>query len=219
MRQIKRGHYKEDEFVSTIQKIAKYIVRHRDKSIMIGLGVVAVVVMLIFYFGRGEQKNPQADLLHTQALGLMSTGRIQEAEGVLMELTQTYQNTRAGKIGLYYIGVLTYHTGRFHESLEYFDRYLSVEKNDYLLTPSALMGAGSAAEGLKDYERALKYYEKLAQNEESPLYHWGALAYGRVLGLLGNIEESKKVLEDLLAENPPADVAADVNFYLGYFSQ
>lgn len=219
MRQIKRGHYKEDEFVSTIQKVAKYVVRHRDKSIMIGLGVAAIVVMLIFYFGRGEQKNPQADLLHTQALGLMSTGRIQEAEGVLMELTQTYQNTRAGKIGLYYMGVLTYHTGRFQESLEYFDRYLSVEKNDYLLGPSALMGAGSAAEGLKDYERALKYYERLAQNEKSPLYHWGTLSYGRILGLLGNTEESRQVLEDLLAQDPPADVVADVNFYLGYFSQ
>lgn len=219
MRQIKRGHYKEDEFQSTIRKVAKYIVRHRDKSIMIGLGVVAVVVMLIFYFGRGEQKNPQADLLHTQALGLMSTGRIQEAEGVLMELTQTYGNTRAGKIGLYYMGVLTYHTGRFHESLEFFDKYLSVERNDYLLSPSALMGAGSAAEGLKDYERALKYYEGLAQNEKSPLYPWGMLAYGRVLGLLGNTEESKKVLEDLLAQNPPQDVVADVNFYLGYFNQ
>lgn len=219
MRQIKRGHYKEDEFVSTIQKIAKYVVRHRDKSIIIGLGVMAVIIMLIFYFGRGEQKNPQADLLYTQALGLMSTGRIQEAEGVLMELTQTYQNTRAGKIGLYYMGVLTYHMGRFHESLEFFDRYLSVEANDYLLSPSARMGAGSAAEGLKDYERALKYYEKLAQDEKSPLYQWGTLAYGRVLGLLGNVEESRMVLEDLLAHDPPADVVADVNFYLGYFNQ
>ena len=81
------------------------------------------------------------------------------------------------------------------------------------------MGAGSAAEGLKDYERALKYYEELARNEKSPLYPWGMLAYGRVLGLLGNMEESKKVLEDLLAQNPPQDVVADVNFYLGYFNQ
>ena len=125
MRQIKRGHYKEDEFQSTMEKAMKYIVRHRDKSIMIGIAVLAVAVLLITFFGRGEQSNPQADLLHTQALGFMTTGRIQDAEGVLRELTERHQNTRAGKVGLYYMGILTYHTGRFNESLEFFKDLLS----------------------------------------------------------------------------------------------
>lgn len=219
MRQIKRGHYKEDEFQSTMEKAMKYIVRHRDKSIMIGAGVVAVAILLIFFLGRGEQSNPQADLLHTQALGFMTTGRIQDAEGVLRELTQRYQNTRPGKVGLYYMGVLTYHTGRFNESLEFFDKFLSAEKNDYLLSPSAMMGAGSAAEGIGDYERALKYYEKIAQDEKSPLHDLGTLNYGRVLGVLGNTDKSREVLEDLIAQDPPGDIAADANFYLGYFNQ
>ena len=219
MRRIKRGHYKEDEFQSTMEKAMKYIVRHRDKSIMIGIGVVAVAVMLILYFGRGEQTSPQADLLHTQALGYMSTGRIQDAEGVLRELTERHQNTRSGKVGLYYMGILTYHTGRFNESLEFFDRFLRAEKNDYLLGPSAMMGAGSAAEGIGDYERALTYYEKIARNEESPLYDLGTLSYGRVLGMLGNTDRSKEVLEDLISRNPSADITADANYYLGYFEQ
>jgi tetratricopeptide (TPR) repeat protein len=219
MRQIKRGHYKEDEFQNTMEKAMKYIVRHRDKSIMIGIAVVAVAVLFIMFLGRGEQSNPQADLLHTQALGFMTTGRIQEAEGVLRELTERYQNTRAGKLGLYYMGILTYHTGRFNESLEFFNKFLSVEKNDYLLSPSAMMGAGSAAEGIGDYERALRYYEQMAQDEKSPLHDLGTLNYGRVLGVLGNTDRSRAVLEELIANDPPGDIAADANFYLGYFDR
>ncbi|UCG30926.1 MAG: tetratricopeptide repeat protein [candidate division WOR-3 bacterium] len=221
MRQIKRGHYKEDEFQSTMEKLMKYIVRHREQSIVIGVGVIAAVILVIFFVSRGEQTNPQADLLHTQALGLMSTGRIQEAEDVLTELTQQYGSTRAGKIGLYYLGVMTYHTGRFDESIDYFDEFLAAEKNDYLLRPSALMGAGNAAEGIKDYELAVKYYERLMRDEDAPLRIYGTLAYGRVLGLLGDTEKAREILQGLLDSDPPPpnDVAADARFYLGYFGE
>jgi tetratricopeptide (TPR) repeat protein len=219
MKQIKRGHYKEDEFQSTMERLMKYVVRHKEKSVIIGVGALVAVILVIFFVGRGEQSNPQADLMHTQVLGLMSAGRIQEAQATLLELTQKYQNTRPGKIGLYYMGVITYHTGRFSESLEYFDRFLAAAKNDYLLGPSALMGAGSAAEGLKDYERALKYYEELTRDDKSPLHDYGVLAYGRVLGVLGETEKSKQVLEELLEKEPSTDIAADARFYLGYFSQ
>ncbi len=220
MRQIKRGHYKEDEFQSTMEKLMKYVVRHRDKSIVIGVGFVAAVVMFISLSSRGESTNPQADLLHTQALGMMATGRIQETETVLNELTQKYSNTRAGKIGLYYLGVVAYHSGRFEESLDYFDRFLSAEKNDYLLTPSALMGAGNAAEGIRDFELAAKYYERLMRDKDAPLRVYGTLAYGRVMGLLGYTTKAREILQGLLDADPPppSDVAADARFFLGYFN-
>jgi tetratricopeptide (TPR) repeat protein len=219
MRQIKRGHYKEDEFQSTVEGFLKYIVRHKEKSIVVGAAVLVAIVLIILFSGRGEQSNPQADLMHTQVLGLMSTGRIQEAESVLRELTEQYQNTRPGKIGMYYMGVVTYYGGRFEESLEYFDKFLSVAGNDYLLGPSALMGAGSAAEAMKEYEQAAEYYKKLMKDEDSPLYDYGVLGYGRVQGLLGNIDESEEVLKALLEKDVSADVAADAQFYLGYFGQ
>ena len=219
MKQIKRGHYTEDEFQSTMEKIAKYVVRHREKSIFIGVGSIVIVVLAIFFLSRGEQTNPKADLMHTQALGMLTTGRIQDAQTVLQELTRQYPNTRSGKIGFYYLGTLAYYGGRFEESLEHFDRFLAAEKNDRLLTPSALMGAGGAAEGIKDYERALKYYERVKRDEKSPLYAYGALSYGRVLGLLGRTEEARKALQELLDKEPPSDVAADARFYMGYFKK
>ncbi len=219
MQQIKRGVKSEDEFIGTIQKLLKYIVRHRETSIWIGGGIVVGFVILIYFFSKSEPQKPEADLLQTQAIGYMTSGNIQEAENILLQLTEKYQNTRPGKIGLYYLGVLYHHTGRFAEALDYFDRFLQKEKNDYLLTSSALLGAGSAAEGMKDYEQALNYYARIIENKDSKFYLPGMLAYGRVSGIIGDTQKAKEILEKLLEQNPPTDIANDAKFYLGFFNK
>lgn len=219
MRDIKRGVRTEDEFISTIKKIVKYVVRHREISIWVGIGVLAGVVLLFFFFSGSEQQKPEADLLHTQAMGLISMGRLTDAEKILLDLTQKYQNTRPGKIGLYYLGVVYYHSGQFDQALNYFDKFLNLQRKDFLLLPAALMGAGCAAEGLKDYEKALTYYEKLIKYKDSPFYTEGLLAYGRVNGAIGNIDKAQEVLKNLLTQNPATDIAADAKFYLGYFNR
>ncbi len=219
MRQMKRGHYEEDEFQTVMQKIVKYIVRHRETSIFIGLVVLVGAVLLIYVFSSGEQQNPEADLLHTQAMGLVSMGRFDDAENILLDLTQRYQNTRPGKIGFYYLGLIYYHTARFEEALHNFDEFLKHQKSDYLLVPAALFGAGCSAEGLRDYERATNYYKRVVKDKESPFYHLGMLAYGRVTGLVGNTEKAQEILKELVAQDPAADIANDAKYYIGYFNR
>lgn len=218
MKRMKRGHYKEDEFQSTMHKLIKYIVKHRDISIIVGIVFIAIAVFFIMRSGRSEKTNPEAEMLHLQAASLINMGRLQEAEAMLQDLTLRFGNIRAGKIGYYYLGVVYYHTGRFPEALENFDTFLQKEKNDYLLTPSALFGAASSAEGIKEYERALGYYEKLSKKKDSPFYFLGVLAYGRVTGLLGDKEKARSILRELVEENPPQDIANDARFYIGFFS-
>lgn len=215
---MKRGHYEEDEFQSTISKAIKFIVKHRETSVFVGVAILLGLSLLVYSVSRGEQQNPEADLLHTQAMGLMSMGRLQDAENLLLDLTSRFKNTRAGKIGIYYLAVIYYHTGRFDEALNSFDKFLNLQKKDYLLVPSALYGAGCAAEGLKDYERALSYYERLIKNKKSPFYFLGMLAYGRINGLVGNTDKAQEILNELIAQKPPQNLAADARFYIGYFN-
>lgn len=219
MRQIKRGHREEDEFRKIMKKFITYMVRHRETSILVGIVILVGISFLVFTLSKSEQQNPAADLLHTQAMGLISMGRLQEAENILLDLTTTYQNTRPGKIGIYYLGTIYYHTGRFDESLENFDKFLSLQKKDYLLVPSALFGAGCSAEGLKDYERALGYYERAIKDKKSPFYFMGMLAYGRTNGLVGNTDKAQEILKELVAQNPPQDIVNDARFYIGYFNE
>ncbi len=219
MRQLKRGHREEDEFLSTMQKVVKFVVRHRETSIFVGAVAVVGIALAIFLLSRGEQQQPEADMLHMQALGLISMRQYQAAESTLYDLGQRFPRTRAGKIAYYYLGAVYYHTGRFQEALDNYKEFLKRERSDYVLVPAALLGAGGAAEGLKDYEQALTYYEKLTKDKDSPFYHVGMLSYGRVTGILGDTEKAKSILEELLEQEPAQDVASDAKFYIGFFSR
>lgn len=218
MQQMKRGHYDKDEFQTVMNKIITYVVRHRETSILITAVVLIAIILIIFLAPGRENQNPEADMLHTQAMGLVMMGRFQEAESTLLNLTSQYSNTRAGKIGYYYLGTIYYKIARFDQSLTNFEKFLSVQKKDYLLVPSARFGAACSAEGLKDYETALGYYKKVSADKESPFYLMAMLAYARVTGLLGNKEEARKMLEELLEQDPPPDIVSDAKFYIGYFN-
>lgn len=219
MRQMKRGHYEEDQFQSLLHRGMKFIVRHQN----IAFVVVAVVVIgggfLIYSSTQEEQRNPEAGMLHTQVMGLISMGRFQEAEVMLNDLTSKYKNTREGKIAVYYLGIINYHSGKFRESLDYFKEFLSLAGGDYLLAPSARYGAACSAEGLKDYEQAQTLYKKITTNKDSPFYFPAFLAYARVTGLLGDKEQAQEMLEELLEKKPPTDIAMDAQFYIGFFSK
>ncbi len=218
MQQMKRGHYDKDEFQAIMNKIITYVVRHRETSILIAVvALIAIVLVIVLAPGR-ETQNPEADMLHTQAMGLVTMGRFQEAENTLLDLTSKYSNTRAGKIGYYYLGTIYYNTGRFDQALTNFEKFLSVQKKDYLLVPSARFGAACSAEGLKDYEAALSYYKKIIADKESPFYLMAMLACARVTGLLGNKEEAREMLEELLEQDPPPDIVSDAKFYIGFFN-
>jgi len=219
MKQIKRGHYEKDEFQTIMSKVIRYIVRHRETSMFMAAVILIGVVLLVFLTSGRERQDPEADMLYTQSMGLATMGRFQEAEQTLLELTSQYSDTRAGKVGYYYLGAIYYNTGRFDQALVHFEKFLSLQKKDYLLVPSAMYGAACSAEGLKDYQAALGYYEKVTHDKESPFYSMGMLAYGRVTGLLGDKAKAREILNELLGQEPSQEIATDARFYIGYFNE
>ncbi len=216
---MKRGVKTEDSFQRTMENLIKFIVRHRDIAIWIGIGLIAAIFIIGYLIYPSERINPEAELMYTQAINFINMGKIQEAENLFLQLAEKHSNTRPGKVAYYYLGVITYNTGRFSEALDYFDKFLHKEKNDFLLTSSAQIAAGCSAEGLKDYERAVKYYEKVTHNKNSHFYYLGMLSWGRVNGILGNTQKAREILQKLLEQNPPQDITNEARFYLGYFNK
>lgn len=218
-RDMKRGVKTEDSFQKTMEKIIDFVVKHKETSIWIGVAVLAGIIFIVYMTSRTEEVKPEAELIYTQAIGMTGMGRFQDAEGLFTQLTDRFPNTRPGKIAFYYLGVLNYHQRKYPEALDYFKKFLGKMKNDYLLTPSALYGAGCASEGLQEYEEAVKYYEKVAKDKKSPFYFMGVLAWARVTGILGEPEKARQILENLVAQNPPLNVLNDAKFYIGYFNR
>jgi len=218
MRQIKRGHYEKDEFQTVMNKAIRYIIRHRETSMFVAAVVLIGIFLIVFLTSGRERSTPEAEMLYTQSMGLATMGRFQEAEKSFVELTSKYANTRPGKIGYYYLGAIYYNTGRFDQAFAHFEKFLSLQKKDYLLVPSALYGAACSAEGLKNYETALEYYSKVIADKDSPFYSIGMLAYGRVTGILGDKVKAREILNELLEQKPSHEIANDARFYIGYFN-
>jgi TolA-binding protein len=175
MRDMKRGVKTEDSFQRTMEKVMKFVVQHRETAIWIGVGVVVAIFAIAYLAFPKESVNPEAEMIYTQAISLINLGRLQEAENYFVQLTEKYASTRPGKLAFYYLGVISYHTARFNEALDFFDKFLSKERKDPLLTPSAQFGAGCAAEGLKDYERALSIMRRLHRTKNQPSIFWECL--------------------------------------------
>lgn len=219
MRNIERGHVKEDEFRSLIQKVIKYILRHRENAIWIGIAIVAVIVGLIYMSSRRVTVKPEAELMYTQAMSLVTMGRLSDGEQMFSQLSEKFPSTRPGTVAFYYLGTIKFYRGQYQEALDLFEKYLSKDPNDFLLAGSARYAAGCAAEGIKDYEKALKYYQQISAKKDSPFYLPALLASGRLEGMLGNKEKARIILEELLKqENLSQDLARDAKFYLGYFN-
>jgi len=219
MRNIERGHEKEDEFRSLMQKAIKYIVRHRDNAIWGGITIVAVVVGLIYISSKRDTVKPEAELMYTQAMSMVTMGRMQDGEQLFQQLSEKFPSTRPGTLALYYLGTISFYNGRHQEALTFFEKYLAKDRHDYLLGGSALYAAGCAAEGVKDLEKALGFYRRITSRKDSPFYFAGQLATGRIEGLLGNREQARQILQDLLKEeNLPQDISSDAKFYIGYFN-
>ncbi len=219
MRNIERGHEKEDEFRSLMQKVIKYIVRHRENAIWGGITIVAVIVGLIYISSKRVSTKPEAELMYTQAMSLVTMGRMQDGEQMFQQLSEKFPSTRPGTLALYYLGTINYYNGRHQEALTFFEKYLAKDRNDYLLQGSARYAAGCAAEGLKDLEKALGYFRRVADQKDSPFYFAGSLASGRLEGMLGNKEQARQILQALLKEeNLPQDISNDAKFYIGYFN-
>lgn len=215
----KRSDLKHDVFIETIGKITKVVLKQKEKAMWIGLAVLAGIVIIIFLSSRSQQESPEANLMYLEGIGLFSAGRFDQAENIFAEVSRKYPGSNPGKRAIYYLGDIYYLTKRYTEAIEQFERFLAKDKKDFLLVPSCLMGLGNSKEGLRDYEGALRAYEKIIQKHpKSPLYVQALLASGRTRGAMGDYEGAKKDLQAVLKNPAAGQLAEDARFYLGYLA-
>ncbi len=215
----KKQNLKSDKFIETVGNVTKFIIKEKEKSFWAGIAVLIIIIISIYFASQSKQVNPQANILYLEGMGLFSTGRFEQAENMFKTITQQFPNTNTSRRSIYYLGYICYLTKRFDEAIEHFEKYLSKERKDFILVPSALMGLGNSKEGLKDYEGALKTYEKIIKDYAgSPIYLQAKLAAGRVKGLLGDYEGARKDLEEVIGDRKAGALAEEAKFYLGYLA-
>ncbi len=104
------------------------------------------------FFTQAEQASAtQQDSLYTLAL----TGG--QGKLGLLDVADKYGSTSTGNIANYYAGFAFLKTGKYKEAIESLEKFSTKE---VVLKALTYGGIGDAFAQLKDYEEALKYYEK-----------------------------------------------------------
>jgi len=202
-KRITKKHLKEDKFVTYVFKFNDYFRREWKKLSYIGMGIVAVIV-IIFMFINSRRK---AELRASAELARAEISYLNEdydrAIQDLARIDNIYKGTKSAGISVFYLANSYFNMGNYEKAEETYKRYLGEYDDDPMLHASSLAGIAATYEEREMYDRAVEYYKKAAA--DYPKLFTAAenlINAARCLKLEGKKEEAKILLDRVLEEYP-----------------
>jgi tetratricopeptide (TPR) repeat protein len=181
-----RKKAKQDEFVSTIEKIYEFSeknVKKYAKPILISLGIILLFGIISFSINHYRtSREEKAQILLSKALKHFNAAVIQPGEDIpqelqvptysteeekyqaslkyLQEVVDKYHSTPSGAMASYYQGLSYAHLNRFDEAQNKFNQSLH-DPLPKIMVPLARYALARAHEAKKEYEQAIKIYSKI----------------------------------------------------------
>ena len=130
----------------------------------------------------------------------------------LIDITEDYANTDAGKLAHYYAGICFLNLNDNETAIDYLSEY---KGSDELLSSIALGSIGDAYMNLGDTDKAINHYEKAASNSTNnftaPIYHKrAALAHENI----GNFNEALTHYEIIKKNYGNTQEGTDIEKYI-----
>ena len=130
----------------------------------------------------------------------------------LIDISEDYGNTEAGKLAHYYAGICFLNLSDNESAIDYLSEY---KGSDELLSSIALGSIGDAYMNLGDTEKAINHYEKAASNSANnftaPIYHKrAALAHEN----MGNFTKALTHYEIIKKNYSKTQEGADIDKYI-----
>ena len=165
-----------DEFISFTQQAFLFITKHFKKVVTAGIIVLALILFIVLYQMWEKQKEVEASRDFGLAMemyrkaGSMDRERLpSEYKNVLArfdEVITKFPGTSSGRFSLLYKGNIDLQMGEFEEAIKAYQAFLEKAGEEKLYRLFALEGLGYAYQGKKDYENALRTYQKIAEMGE-----------------------------------------------------
>ncbi len=215
---VKKADLKEDRFQMTVEKIAEFYYKDRQRVWVIGGVALAVVVGgILLLQNRGSGVNVEAEMRFTEALGIFTQGNVEQAEEAFGSVAGRFGKDPVGAKATYYLGQIYFSTQRFSEAREEFAKSAGRLKNHPALGPGALMGIadcdvelGNGLKAAEGYERAYRRYP------DSPLANTAMMAAGRSYVSAGVYDKAEAVYQELLDKEPGGQEADELKVQLSY---
>lgn len=213
---VSKQELKEDRFQKFTEKAVAAYYRDRQKFwIGAGVVVVAIVGIILLLQNRGSGVNSQAEVAFTEAIGVYSTGNMEQSEQAFKQVSSRFGREFVGVKARYYLGNVYYNTGRYDEAKKEFAAFLSRVKNDPLLSPAAQLGIGNSEEQLGNNPKAAQAYEAVLQKyPKSPLAYEAAMGAGRAYRAAGMLDKAEAVYKKLADQKLQGEKGEEVKLQL-----
>ena len=204
----------------TLSRTEQYI-EDNQKSLVVIVGVIIAIIAIYlsftnFYLEPLEQE-AHADMYMAEmcfdkdSFNLAINGSEGEFLGFL-DVADEYSLTNAGNLANYYTGLCYLHTAQYEDAIEYLSDFSS---DDIILSTLALGCIGDAYLELEENSKALKYYEKAAENNDNefttPRY---LMKQANVLEMDEEFEDALKIYNQIKEDYSKSQIAQDIDKYI-----
>lgn len=215
----KETKIEELESVGRVLSSSEAFIEKNQKSILIGVAIVVLIVLGIMAFRNFYQKPRELAaenaMYKAQEYFAVDSFRVAyEGDGAQVmgfkEIASEYGMTKSGELASAYSGICLYHMGKYQEAIKHLTQYNG--KDNYFKT--SIVGLiGDCYAELGDNGKAQNYYKK-AISEKNDL----APIYLKKSGILFESEnknaEAEKAYQQIKDDYPMSNEAYDIDKYL-----
>ncbi|HGE72626.1 TPA: tetratricopeptide repeat protein [Candidatus Poribacteria bacterium] len=207
MARLKKKQVKEDKLVTTVEKMSIFLTEHWKKLVIAGIGIVAIVGIIIGVYTYTVSKNDKAvsiinegTTLFEEAETAMSKdgdkpstiSKYDTAKAKFQEAIQSGGSKNIISKALLYSAICSYKAKKYNEAITDYEKILKkYSKGEYVVL--AKDGIAKSYEQIGDeasLRKAIQYYDELSKYPESYLTVSAILSKGRCYEKLGDKDQA-----------------------------
>lgn len=218
---VQKDEQRLEQIETTLGKTELFIEKNQ-KSIMIVVAAIIVVILAIFGFKKFvvEPREAAAQTAIFRAEQLFENDDYATAlngdgnNAGFLDVINEYGSTKSGNLAKYYAGICYLNTGDFNNAIKYLGEY---KGKDQIVKPLAIGAMGdayleldNAAEAAKCYERAAK---ETANSFTGPMFLMKA---GLAYEMVSDYKKALNMYNDIKAEYPNSNEGFNIDKYIAY---
>jgi len=186
-----------DRFSSTVIAGFDYFSDHSKKIVLIVSAVIVVLVAAYIVHNLRENKNDEAAAMFNAAVEKLDTGDLEGALAEFANLRKEYPGNKISKIALYYSGVIDYKLGKYDDSINELNEFLTSGVEEDTLIQSAILTQGQARLEEGKWQQAVQFLEQFEKIPEGPVRDRALINLAIAYEKLGQKPKAEAVYREL----------------------
>ncbi|MBO7469072.1 MAG: tetratricopeptide repeat protein [Bacteroidales bacterium] len=218
---VQKDEERLEQIETTLGKTEMFIEKHQ-KSIMIVIAAIIVVILAVFGFKKFvvEPREAAAQTAIFRAEQLFENDDYATAlngdgnNAGFLDVINEYGSTKTGNLARYYAGICYLNTGDFNNAIKYLGEY---KGKDQIVRPLAIGAMGDAYMELDNAAEAAKCYERAANETANsftgPMFLMRA---GLAYEMVENYKKALDMYKTIKAEYPNSNEGFNIDKYIAY---